>query len=169
MKAGLTFRDCPDPWTDDLWPDCYSPYLLRTSASVASSAGNRAFALPLLRRAVALGPGEAWSHGRLSGELLRDMKQFPEARTEFEACVALDPAPLDNWIELFNLLREVGDRDAAQRVLTEGLVHCPTRPISTTSGESSCGLPGIWRRPLLIFILRSDTSPRSRIITLSRP
>lgn len=124
MKAGLTFRDCPDPWTDDLWPDCYSPYLLRTSASVASSAGNRAFALPLLRRAVALGPGEAWSHRQL-GELLRDMKQFPEARTEFEACVALDPGTSDNWIELFNLLREVGDRDAAQRVLTEGLVRCP--------------------------------------------
>jgi tetratricopeptide (TPR) repeat protein len=124
VKAGATFRDCPDPWTDDLWPDCYSPYLLRTAASVASSAGDLNFALPLLRRAVQLGPGDAWSHRQL-GDLLRDLKRFPEARKELETCVALDPGTSDNWIELFNLVRTMGDRDAAQRVLEDGLIRCP--------------------------------------------
>lgn len=124
IKAGENFRDCPDPWRDDLWPDCYSPYMLRTAAAVAGGAGDMNFALPLLRRAVQLGPGEAWNHRQLA-ELLRDMKQYPEARTEMESCVALDPGTSDNWIELFNLLRTMGDQDSAQRVLADGLTHCP--------------------------------------------
>jgi tetratricopeptide (TPR) repeat protein len=124
VKAGQNFRDCPDPWKDELWPDCYSSYLLRTAAAVANGAGDVNFALPLLRRAVQLGPGEAWNHRQLA-QLLRDMKQYPEARTEMEACVALDPGTSDNWIDLFNLLRTMGDRDAAQRVLQEGLLRCP--------------------------------------------
>ncbi len=124
IKAGENFRDCPDTWKEELWPDCYSPYMLRTAAAVASGAGDLAFALPLLRRAAQLGPGDAWNHRQLA-ELLRDMKQYPEARTEMEACVALDPGTSDNWIQLFNLLRTMGDRDAAQQVLADGLVHCP--------------------------------------------
>jgi Flp pilus assembly protein TadD len=124
VKIGANFRDCPDTWTNELWPYCYSSYQLRTAAAVASGAGDSNYALPLLRRAVQLGPGEAWNHRQL-GELLRDLKQFPEARTEMEACVALDPNTSDNWIDLLNLVKSMGDRDAAEQVLADGLTHCP--------------------------------------------
>jgi len=123
-KNGANFRDIPDPWTDDLWPDCYSPYLLRTAAAVASTAGDAKFALPLLRRAVLIGPSGAWNHRQLA-ELLRDSKQFPEAFTEMEKCVALDPGTAENWVDLMNLSRMMGNVAGAQRALADGLAHCP--------------------------------------------
>lgn len=127
VKGGVNYRDCPDPWSDELMGDCYNAYQLRTAAATASTAGDSAGAIPLLDRALALSPDDAPTH-RQYGNLLRQLKRYPEARSHLEQCVALDPDTSDNWIDLINLLREMGDGGAAERALIDGLGHCPDSP-----------------------------------------
>jgi len=127
VKGGVNYRDCPDPWTDELMAGCYNAYQLRTVAATDSTAGDSRDALPLLDRALALSPDDAPTH-RQYGNLLRQLKRYGDARAHLEQCVALDPDTSDNWIDLINLLRDMGDAPAAERALIDGIARCPDSP-----------------------------------------
>jgi Flp pilus assembly protein TadD len=94
---------------------------------VAKIAGDKPSALTWLNRAVALVPDDAPIHRQL-GDLLAELRDFPNARHHLERAVALAPMEADNWIRLIELLKTVGDNGAAESALAAGLFRCPRSP-----------------------------------------
>jgi tetratricopeptide (TPR) repeat protein len=118
------FREMADAWLDPLVDDNYDVYRLTVAADTARLAGDHDTALRLFNRAVELDPDNQ-SALRLLGNQLSKMGQLDEARTHLKRAVSLAPKEPDNWHYLILVLNKIGDRDAAQRALADGLAHCP--------------------------------------------
>jgi tetratricopeptide (TPR) repeat protein len=130
LRAALgkqEFVDLADPWLDGLSQDCYDAYRLSVTAAVAKSTGDVVAAKRLLERAIALAP-EASSYRRQMGMLLSQSGDYASARQHLEKAVALSPGDADSWGLLFQVLTDMKESEAAQRVLVAGLVNCPQSP-----------------------------------------
>lgn len=130
LKAAIgrrEFSDLPDPWVDDLAEVCFDAYRLSVAAAVANAAGNRAVALDLLDRSIALAPNASTYH-RQAGQLLLDDRNYGAAKNHLEKAVALNPADSDAWLRLTDALRGLGQTQAAVSAMLTGLSHCPQSP-----------------------------------------
>lgn len=123
-KASGAFRDPPDPWIDEVAPDCYDVYRLLLIAGAAGFAGRTAEAFSLLERAVQLAPESPVVHYQL-GILAMNTREYSRARRHLEKAVVLSPELADAWGALAHLAGIVGDGPTAERTLAEGLEHCP--------------------------------------------
>ena len=118
------FKDCPDPWSDELMEVCYDVYRLQVIASSIASTGGGREALPPLQRALQLAPENAQTHRQL-GKLYSQLRDFPTARAELEKAVALKPNEPAAYLDLVSVYRLTNDLPAAFRLLQQGLERCP--------------------------------------------
>ena len=125
-KASGAFFDVPDPWLDELNPDCYDSYRI-SAAGTADHAGDTRAAIQILERALILAPDKAVFQYQMAGFYLRQ-RDFATARKHFERCTVLAPDFSDGWAQLADLLMKIGDRAGSERVLTAGLAKCPGSP-----------------------------------------
>jgi tetratricopeptide (TPR) repeat protein len=121
----------PDPWIDELMDDCYDTYRLAVAAAVAAvvpgGVEGRNKGRQLLERAVAIAPLDAGLH-RLLGNLLAKMNNLPDARRHLERATELAPDESENWNNFITVLTSIGDVQATNRALAEGLRFCPQSP-----------------------------------------
>jgi len=127
QKASGAFFDVPDPWIDDLIPDCYDTYRISAAAGTADHAGDLRTAMRVLERALALEPDRAVFHFQMGGFCLK-ARDYAKAREHFERCTVLAPDFADGWAQLTELEMKLGNRAASDRALTSGLEHCPASP-----------------------------------------
>jgi tetratricopeptide (TPR) repeat protein len=126
-KSSGAYFDPPDPWTDEIFSDCYDPFQLAVAAGVAEHGSDLATARRLLDRAVELAPAD----GQLLLQFgMMDLRaQDPDsARRHLERAAAIAPQLPDVWAQLMVLYSAQGDAPAAQRALASGLIHCPNSP-----------------------------------------
>jgi Flp pilus assembly protein TadD len=116
--------DSPDPWIDTMQEECYNVYYLRVAAF---SSPDLAFALKLLRRAVALQPRDAAAHKDLGLSLYR-ANSLREARIHLTEATALAPRDSDTWLSLVTFLTDSKDQTGAAQAIEAGLSHCPRSP-----------------------------------------
>jgi tetratricopeptide (TPR) repeat protein len=126
-KDSGAFVDVPDPWIDELFDDCYDTYRLILAGGSADQSGDHRTAMRRLDRAAILKPGDVAIQFKLAA-IDVELHDSTGARRHFERCVALAPDFPDGWIELVLLLKKMGDREASERALATGLVHCPRSP-----------------------------------------
>lgn len=127
QKASGAYRDAFDPWIDVLYDDCYDVYRLSLAAGESMDAGKAAEAIRRLERAIGFAPENASLHFQLATTYLNE-GSLTKARDIFERCTTLDPEFADGWANLSSLLTRFGDAKGANRVLAEGLAHCPASP-----------------------------------------
>ncbi|PTY08467.1 hypothetical protein DB347_02475 [Opitutaceae bacterium EW11] len=126
-RASGAYRDVPDPWADSLLDDCYDTYRIALGAGAINRSGDYPTALRLLLRAVQLAPKDVSAHFQLGG-MYREHGELAKAGQEFQQCTVIDPAFSDGWIQLSNLLAQMGDAQGSERTLLAGLGHCPDSP-----------------------------------------
>ncbi len=126
-KASGAYRDPPDPWLEELNDDCFDSYRLSLAAGLATSFHDRAKAVSLLERAIALAPEDVSCHFQL-GCLSVEQHNIPVAREQLELCTTLAPDFSDGWARLSDLQAQIGENLAAESTLTAGLKHCPSSP-----------------------------------------
>jgi tetratricopeptide (TPR) repeat protein len=126
-KASGAFREAPDPWMDELMDVCFDAYRLSLAAGAAQRTGDKAAALRLLERAVALAPNDAVVRFQLAG-VLTEAGDLARAREQLVRCTETAPTFADAWAHLSALLVRAGDRAGAERVVATGLQRCPDSP-----------------------------------------
>jgi len=126
-KASGAFYDVPDPWIDELIYDCYDSYRISAAAGTADHAGDTRAGIRILERALVLAPGKAVFQYQMAGLYLR-LRDQASARRYFERCTVLEPGFADGWAQLADLLMKQGDKAGSERVVADGLAHCPNSP-----------------------------------------
>ena len=127
VKASGAFFDPFDPWLNEIFENCYDSYRLSIAAGNIMRGGDPSHGLRLLQRATALAPNSAPIFYQL-GTTLAGMEDARAALRAFEKVVALDPTFSDGWVQMIELYKRLGQQDAAERTLAQGLVHCPRSP-----------------------------------------
>ncbi len=125
--AGGTFFDPPDPWVDEIFFDCYTPYRLSLGAGAAERAGNSEDAMRLWARALALDPNYVPVLYQLGSFYLR-ASETTKALEYFRRCTEADPKFPDGWIYVAFILAKQGDAYGAELALAKGLSYCPNSP-----------------------------------------
>jgi Flp pilus assembly protein TadD len=118
------FTDFSDPWRDELFDDCYEPYLLSVAASKANFAGDRAAAHRWLERAIRFAPHPGTYHRQL-GKMLLETNDSATAWSHLEKAVALEPTDSEAWSILVFSSTALGDMERADKALAAGLAACP--------------------------------------------
>lgn len=126
-QASGSFTDIDDPWIDGLLDDCYDAYRLASAAGIAELGGDTATAIRRLERAIAVAPEGTTARFQL-GTLHAAKGDFTKARTLFEHCTRVAPDLADGWAQLASVLLKVGRGNEANRVIAQGLEHCPDSP-----------------------------------------
>jgi tetratricopeptide (TPR) repeat protein len=126
-KSSGSFHDPPDPWMDEIFADCYDVYRLTVAAGFADHAGDAAAAQRWIDRALKLAPTDANALFQ-NGSFALARRDYEKARANFESCVRAAPQFADGWVRLINVHLLLGNTDAAERALVQGLAHCPTSP-----------------------------------------
>ncbi len=121
------FFDFDDPWIQEILLDSYDPHQIAVAAGKAKHAENTALAIRLLNRGISVSPKDG--HLRLElGMIFVANNQLTEALSQLQECVAVAPKIEEGWSMLSSLYRLRGDAAQADRVLMEGLQHCPDSP-----------------------------------------
>ncbi|HVU16686.1 MAG TPA: tetratricopeptide repeat protein [Candidatus Didemnitutus sp.] len=126
-KSSGAYFEIPDPWAAELYAYCYDDHRLTIQSGLALQAGDTQRALQLLERALLVAPDSMQANFQL-GLLERQLGDNARARQCFEACTRNAPEFSEGWVNLAEMLRTQGDPVAAERVLGEGLLHCPESP-----------------------------------------
>ena len=121
------YCDPVDPWMDDLLDDCYDPYPLSVAGGRAAFLGEIEAGLRRLEQAVALEPNNAQLHFGLA-KVQYTARDYTKAREHFERCTVINPEFPDPWGYLVVIATTVGNPREAERMLAEGLRHCPKSP-----------------------------------------
>ena len=124
VMSGGVFTDLPDPWVDELSEVCYDDYLLSVAASVANFANNRAVALELINRAIALSP-EIIAYRRQAGQYYLQDGNFGTAKVQLEKALAINSADSDCWLRYLDALRGLNQTQAVVAAMRNGLAQCP--------------------------------------------
>lgn len=122
-----SYRDPQDPWIEALVKDCYDAYRLSTAGGEAMRAGKPKEAVALLERSLQYAPETEAIRYQL-GMIHMQTGDWDRARTQLERCVEIDPEFPDGWVQLRELFTRLGRAAEADRVLAEGLIHCPNSP-----------------------------------------
>ena len=126
MASGA-YRDPTDPWLDDLMADCYDSFRLALEAGAKARHGDVVTAKAWLERAITVSPHDVSAHFQLAGFLL-EQRDADGAATHYRRCTELDPQFADGWAQLSALFARMGNVTESQRLLDEGLKHCPDSP-----------------------------------------
>lgn len=94
--------------------------VLAALAFVRVETGRPDLAQPLLERAVALRPDDAWLQISLA-EAFMDDKRFPESRALLERVAARHPDNRDAWLDLGEICYWLGDYAEAERLILKAL------------------------------------------------
>lgn len=114
------FRPARDEWTEALIDYCYDVYRLQVIA--AGRVGREA--LPVLERALALGPNNTGTHRQL-GKISLGLGDLNRAREHLEKAIALEPREPAAYLDLVAVHRATKDLPAGLRSLEAGLALCP--------------------------------------------
>lgn len=123
-KASGAFFDIPDPWLREMYFDCYDSYQLSVVGGTAAREGDVSTGLTLVERAVTYEPNNGYYHLQAAG-LYKQSGNLNKARQHLETAIKVAPDLSDAWHNLFTLLTTLGQTQDAERVLAEGLSHCP--------------------------------------------
>ena len=126
-KASGAFRDPPDPWLDEIMDVCFDANRLALTAGFIARDGDKAKALQLLERAIALAPDSSALRFQ-TGLLHLAQGNTKDARDYLEQCTRLAPDFPDGWAQLSALQAKSGEKTAALRTLMAGLAQCPRSP-----------------------------------------
>ncbi|GAB5559208.1 MAG: hypothetical protein SynsKO_08550 [Synoicihabitans sp.] len=126
MASGA-YRDPTDPWLDELMSDCYDSFRLALEAGAKARHGDVDTAKAWLERAITVSPHDVSAHFQLAGFLL-EQRDTEGAATHYRRCTELDPQFADGWAQLSALYARLGNATESQRLLEEGLKHCPESP-----------------------------------------
>lgn len=126
-KASGAYREMADPWVDELIDFCFDAYRLSLAAGASQRTGDGSTALRRLRRAVALAPDDVSVRFQLAQTLVEQI-DLTAALRELQQCTVAAPSFADAWAHLAALRDRADDRNAAERVVTEGLIHNPESP-----------------------------------------
>ncbi|MFA5262674.1 MAG: tetratricopeptide repeat protein [Opitutaceae bacterium] len=125
-KASGSFFDVPDPWIDELYPDCFDVFRLLIMSGMTDRTGDTQTAIVMTQRAIQLAPKDVRALFQLAG-YYKKLKEPAKAAPLMERCTVLDPGFPDPWIHLYLIQSDEGN-EAAVQTLRNGLDACPKSP-----------------------------------------